>query len=145
MPARDGCRSCRRARFDVVSVHNFAFDKAYRLPGLLFGVTPATARVEVGEGELRVRYGLWRLSTSLDNVAGCQVTDGYSWLKTAGPAHLSMTDRGVTFATSHGPGLCVSFHESVAAIDWVGRIRHPAATMTVEDPERLRAELEARP
>jgi len=26
----------------------------------------------------------------------------------------------------------------------VGRIRHPAATMTVEDPELLRAELEDR-
>jgi len=133
------------ARFDVVSVYSFAFDTAYRLPGLLFGVTPATAWVEVGAGELQVRYGPWRLRTPLDNVAGCQVTDGYSWLKTAGPAHLSLADRGVTFATSHGPGLCVTFHESVGAIDWVGRIRHPAATMTVEDPERLRAELEARP
>jgi len=132
------------ARFDVVSVHSFAFDWAYRLPGLFFGVTPATSRVEVGAGELRVRYGPWRLRTPLDNVAGCQVTDGYSWLKTAGPARLSLADRGVSFVTCHGPGLCVTFNESVAAIDWVGRIRHPAATMTVEDPERLRAELEAR-
>lgn len=125
-----------------MSVHRFAFDPAYRLPGLLFGVTPATARVEVDAGELRVRFGPWRLRTTLDNVAECQVSDGYSWLKTAGPAHLSFADRGVTFATCHGPGLCVAFHEPVPAIDWVGRIRHPAATMTVEDPERLRAELE---
>lgn len=127
-----------------MSVHRFAFDPAYRLPGLLFGVVPANAWVEVGARELHVRYGLWRLRTPLDNVAGCQVTDGYSWIKTAGPAHLSLADRGVSFVTCHGPGLCVAFHESVAAIDWVGRIRHPAATMTVEDPELLRAELEDR-
>jgi hypothetical protein len=127
-----------------VSVHRFAFDASYRVPGLLFGVTPATARVEVDAGELRVRFGPWRLRTPLDNVGDCQVTDGYSWLKTAGPAHLSLADRGVTFATSHGPGLCVAFHEPVAAIDWVGRIRHPAATLTVEDPDRLRADLEHR-
>ena len=136
--------SCRPARLDVVSVHRFAFDLAYRLPGLVFGVIPATSRVEVSAGELRVRYGPWRLRTPLENVAGCQVTDSYSWLKTAGPAHLSLADRGVSFVTCHGPGLCVTFNEPVAAIDWVGRIRHPAATMTVEDPELLRAELQDR-
>ncbi len=125
-----------------MSTHAFRFAPAYRLPGLVFGVTPATARVEVTGGELRVRYGLWRLRTPLANVAGCQVTDGYTFLKTAGPAHLSLVDHGVSFATCGGPGLCVSFHEPVTAIDWVGRIKHPAATMTVEDPERLRAELE---
>ncbi len=127
-----------------MSVHRFAFDSAYRLPGLLFGVTPATSRLEVGTAELRVRFGPWRLRTPLDNVAGCQITDGYSWLKTAGPAHLSLTDRGVSFATCRGPGLCVAFREPVAAIDWVGRIRHPSATITVEDPDRLRADLEDR-
>ncbi len=127
-----------------MSVHRFSFEGSYRLPGLLFGVTPATSRVEVADGELRVRFGPWRLRTSLENVAGCQVTDGFSWLKTAGPAHLSFADRGVTFATSRGPALCVAFHEPVAAIDWFGRIRHPAATLTVEDPELLRAELEGR-
>lgn len=125
-----------------MSVHRFAFDAAYRLPGLLFAVTPATTRVEVGDGELQVRFGLWRLRTTLANVAGCEVTDGFAWVKTAGPAHLSFADHGVTFATSSGPALCVRFHEPVPAIDWVGRIKHPGATMTVEDPARLQAELD---
>lgn len=124
-----------------MSIHRFAFATGYRLPALLFGITPATSCVEVTGGELRVRFGPWRMRTPLGNVASCEVSDGYSWIKTAGPPHLSFTDRGVTFATRAGPGLCVTFHEPVTAIDWVGRIRHPGATMTVEDPEGLRAEL----
>lgn len=126
-----------------MSIHRFAFDPTYRLPALFFGVTPRTASVEVGQQELIVRYGPWRLRTPLDNVAECQVTDGYSFVKTAGPPHLSFADKGVSFTTSGGPGLCVSFHEPVPAIDFVGRIRHPAATLTVEDPAALRAELES--
>ena len=126
-----------------MSIHRFAFDPTYRLPALLFGVTARTANVEVGPQELTVRYGPWRLRTSLDNVAQCRVTDGYSFVKTAGPPHLSFVDKGVSVTTSGGPGLCVSFHEPVPAIDFVGRIRHPAATLTVEDPAALRAELEA--
>ena len=126
-----------------MSIHRFAFDPTYRLPALLFGVTPRTASVEVGPQDLTVRYGPWRLRTPLDNVAGCQVTDGYSFVKTAGPPHLSFADKGVSFTTSGGPGLCVAFHEPVPAIDFVGRIRHPAATLTVEDPAALRAELES--
>ena len=131
------------ARLDGMSMHRFAFDATYRLPALLFGITPRTASVEVAAGELRVRYGPWQLRTPVANVAEFHVTDGYAFVKTAGPPHLSFVDRGVTFATSSGPGLCVSFHEPVTAIDFVGRIKHPAATLTVEDPERLRAELEA--
>ena len=92
-----------------------------------------------------MRYGPWRLRTPLDNVAGCQVTDGYSFVKTAGPPHLSFVDRGVSFATSGGPGLCVSFDEPVTAKPSTSSVAsaHPAATLTVEDPLALRAELEA--
>lgn len=124
-----------------MTTHRFAFAPEYRLPALAFGITPATSRVEVEGGELRVRFGPWRMRSRVGNVASCEVSDGYSWIKTAGPPHLSFTDRGVTFATRGGPGLCVTFHEPVTAIDWVGRIRHPGATMTVEDPERLQADL----
>ena len=126
-----------------MSVHRFRFDPSYRLAALPFGVTPRTAYVEVADARLRVRFGPWRLETPLSNIKDTQVTDGYSFIKTAGPAHLSFADRGVTFATSPGPGLCVCFHEPVKGIDWVGVLKHPGATMTVEDPEALRAELTA--
>jgi hypothetical protein len=126
-----------------MSVHRFAFDPSYRYAALPFGITPRTAYVKVADSRLRVRFGPWRLDTPLSNIKDTQLTDGYSFVRTAGPAHLSFADRGVTFATSPGPGLCVCFHEPVKAIDFVGVLRHPAATMTVEDPEALRAGLTA--
>lgn len=115
----------------------FAFEGRYRLPALVFGVTPATAAVVVTDTELLVRFGLWRLRTPLSNVAGTQVTGDYAWYRTAGPAHLSLTDRGVTFATNSQRGLCVSFVEPVRAIEPTGALRHPGATVTVADPEGL--------
>lgn len=121
----------------------FAFATAYRLPGLLFGVTPLTTWVEVDDTELRARFGPWTLRTPRSNVASAQETGGFAFLKTAGPAHLSFTDRGVTFATNGDRAVCVTFHEPVQAIDPTGRIRHPGATLTVADPAALIRALEA--
>ena len=120
----------------------FAFATAYRLPGLLFGVTPLTAWVEVDDTELRVRFGPWSLRTPRGNVAGTQETGGFAFLKTAGPPHFSFTDRGVTFATNGDRAVCVTFHEPVKAIDPTGRIRHPGATLTVAYPSALIRALE---
>ncbi|NHA66663.1 hypothetical protein [Phycicoccus flavus] len=111
----------------------FAFDTRYRLAALPLGITPGTAWVEVGDGRLRCRFGLWRLDTPLDNVTGTTTTGGYAFLKTVGPPHLSFTDHGVTFATNGDRGVCVSFATTVPAIDPTGRIRHPGATFTVAD------------
>jgi hypothetical protein len=117
----------------------FRFDPRYRAAALPFGVLPATTEVDVDGGELVIRFGLWRLRTPLSNVAGTEVTGPYSFVKTAGPAHLSFTDRGVTFATNGDRGLCIRFHEPVAAIEPTGRLRHPGATVTVDDVEGLAA------
>ncbi|WP_404385988.1 hypothetical protein LL946_06540 [Knoellia locipacati] len=123
---------------------DFAFAPAYRLPALLFGIRPGTADVVVTEDELRVRFGPWRLVTGLDNVSGFEETGDFRWLKTAGPPHLSFTDRGVTFATNGDRALCVSFREPVPAIDPTRTIRHPGATLTVARPDLLRAALAER-
>ncbi|QKE85645.1 hypothetical protein [Arthrobacter sp. NEB 688] len=120
---------------------DFAFDPRYRLAGLPFGVLPATTWVEVGDGRLRARFSWWRLDTPLTNVAGVERSGGYAFVKTAGPPHLSLTDRGVTFATNGEQGVCVSFHEPVPAIDPTGTIRHPGATFTVADPDGFVAAL----
>jgi hypothetical protein len=101
----------------------------------------ATARVVVTDDEFLVRFGPWQLHTHLANIAGAQVSAGYAFHRMAGPAHLSLTDRGVTFATNSRRGLCVSFREPVHAIEPTGVIRHPAATVTVADPEALAAAL----
>ncbi len=115
----------------------FRFDRSHQLAALPFGVTPATTRVTVDDTVLAIRFGPWSLTLPLANVAGAQVTGPYSFLRTAGPARLSLADRGVTFATSAGPGLCIRFHEPVPAIEPSGRLRHPGATVTVADPEGL--------
>lgn len=120
----------------------FAFEGRYRLPALLFGIRPATARVVVTEEELLVRFGPWRLRSSVANVSGTQETTGYAWHRTAGPAHLSLADHGITFATNSQRGLCISFAEPVRAIEPTGRLLHPAMTVTVTDPGALAAALE---
>ncbi len=115
----------------------FAFAASYRLPALAFGITPRTARVRVVDGELRVRYGPWSLRTPVSNVATGQLTGGFAFVKTAGPPHLSFTDRGVSFTTNGERALCVRFHAPVPALDPTGHLRHPGATMSVGDPEGL--------
>ena len=118
-------------------VFPFAFAASYRLPALAFGITPRTAWVRVQDDELRVVFGLWSLRTPLSNIAGAELSGGFSFIKTAGPAHFSFSDRGVTFATNPDRALCVKFHQPVPAIDPTRMIKHPGATLTVADPEGL--------
>lgn len=116
----------------------FRLDPRYRVLGLPFGITAATTGVELDD-ELRVRFGPWRLRTPVANLAGVEVSGGYALLKTAGPPHLSFSDRGISFATNGDRGACVSFHEPVRGIEPTGRLRHPGATLTVADVDGFTA------
>jgi hypothetical protein len=118
----------------------FVFARAYRLAALPFGVQPDTAFVDVGD-DLVVRFGPWKLVTPRSNVIGTEATGGFSFLKTAGPAHLSLSDRGITFATNGDRALCIRFAEPVRGLDPFGLLRHPDATVTVADPLGLAAAL----
>jgi hypothetical protein len=122
---------------------SFRFAPSYRLAGLAFGVTPRTTRVVVGGGHLEIRFGLWRLRSDLANVLDAEVTGPYQFIKAAGPAHLSLVDRGITFATNGDRGVCIRFRTPVPAMDPLGILRHPAATVTVADIELLIARLTA--
>lgn len=122
---------------------SFRFTTAYRAVAALFGVTPDRTGVTVAGGTLEVRYGPWRVATDLANVAGTELTGPYSWRKTIGPAHMSLADRGLTFASNPERGLCIRFDEPVAGIEPTGRLRHPALTVTVADPGALAAALKA--
>ncbi|MDN5901352.1 MAG: hypothetical protein L0H74_14985 [Brachybacterium sp.] len=115
----------------------FRFTSAYRLPALLFGVTPRTAWAAVHRNELEVHFGLWRLRTPLTNIKHAQRTGGFGFIKTAGPAHLSLADHGITFATNGDDAVCLEFHAPVPAMEPTGRLLHPGATLTVADPEAL--------
>ncbi|KQX75080.1 hypothetical protein [Aeromicrobium sp. Root472D3] len=116
---------------------DFAWDERYRRAARLVGVTPAKAWIEVDDTSLTVRFGWWRLTSPIDNVVDAEVTGPYGFAKTAGPPHLSLADRGITFATNGRAGLCVSFREPVPGIDPTKIIRHPGATITAADPEGL--------
>lgn len=115
----------------------FRFDPAYRRLARLFGITPERAWLDVGETELEARYGPWHVRTPRSNVAGAEVTGPYAFLKTAGPARLAITDRGLTFASNGERGVCIAFHSPVTGIEPFGRIRHPELTVTVLDVEGL--------
>ncbi len=119
----------------------FAFASAHRIAALPFGVLPSTTWVEVDQARLRARFGFWTLETPRANVKDVTTTGKYSFIRTAGPAHLSLADHGVTFATNGDRGVCVCFHEPVRVLDPTGRLRHPGATFTVADPDALVAAL----
>ena len=126
---------------EVVRGFDFAFSPAYAAAARPFGITPATTTVEVGPQWLYVRYGPWKLLTPRANVVGAQVTGGFGFAKTAGPPHLSLSDRGVSMTSNGDRALCLEFAEPVTAIDTTGAIRHPGATLAVADPEGLAAAL----
>ena len=115
----------------------FRFDPTYRRLARLFGVTPERAWVDVGEEQLEARYGPWCVRTLVSNVASVQVTGPYAFLKTAGPARLAVTDRGLTFASNGDRGVCLLFRSPVGGIDRRGLIRHPELTVTVLDVNGL--------
>jgi hypothetical protein len=121
----------------------FRFADAYRRPARLFGISPGTAWVDVGADTLRARFGPWRVTTPLSNISAVAVTGPYAFLKTAGPARLAITDRGLTFATNGDRGVLLSFDSPVRGLDPLGVLRHPELTVTVADidgmVERLRA------
>jgi hypothetical protein len=121
----------------------FAFATAHRVAAIPFGVLPSTTWVEVDGDRLRARFGFWTLDTPRANVKEVSTSGGYSFLRTAGPAHLSLVDHGVTFATNGDRGVCVQFHEPVTVLDPTGHLTHPGATFTVADPDALVAALAA--
>jgi hypothetical protein len=122
----------------------FAFAPSYGRLAKVFRVTPETAWVEVGDEHLEARFGPWRVRTPLANITGVEVTGPYAFWKTAGPARLAITDRGLTFATNGDRGVLISFDRPVRGLDPLGLLRHPELTVTVADVDGLAELLRAR-
>ncbi|SED10824.1 Polyketide cyclase / dehydrase and lipid transport [Nocardioides exalbidus] len=143
IPAAAALRGLVRDRFGLardqepVETFDFRFDRTYALAGRPFGITPRTTTIEVGPEWLYVGYGPWRLATPRSNIASAEASGGFGFVKTAGPPHLSLADRGISFTTNGERALCLTFHSPVPAIDPTGTIRHPGATLSVADPARL--------
>ncbi|KUI11824.1 hypothetical protein AU193_15790 [Mycobacterium sp. GA-1285] len=115
----------------------FRFTTPYRLAGLPFGIRPSTCEVRVGAGRLTARFGPWQIQTALTNIADASITGPYTFVKTAGPAHLSLADRGLTFATNGDRGVCLAMVEPIRGIDPFGLLQHPNLTLTVDDCDAL--------
>ena len=86
--------------------------------------------VRVEDGRLIARYGLAKLSTSLDNVAGGHVTENYRWYTAVG-VRLSFVDDGLTFGTTTRRGVCIHFSDRVGGV--IPGRSHSALTVTVAD------------
>jgi hypothetical protein len=99
---------------------------------ILSGVRPGHdgVHIDVDQNRFRATYGFFRFETTLDNVAGGHITEGYRWYTAVG-ARLSFVDDGLTFGTNRDRGVCVHFSEPVKG--GPGRRVHSALTVTVED------------
>lgn len=124
-----------------MTAYPFLFTERYRRLSRFFGVTPERSGVEVGDGRLAARFGPWRVETALANVVAAKAAGPYAFWKTAGPARLGVTDRGLTFATNGDRGVCLTFREPVRGIEPFGLLRHPNLTLTVADVDGLVAAL----
>jgi hypothetical protein len=122
----------------------FRFVPAYRRVARVFGITPSTAWVDVYDDALEARFGPWHVHTPLLNIARVEVTGPYAFVKTAGPARLAVTDRGLTFATNGERGVLLTFGVPVPGIEPLGLLRHPELTVTVADVDAFARLLRAR-
>jgi hypothetical protein len=128
-----------------VTTFEFSFDWLYRIAAVPFGVHPGNTRVQIDERVdppmLHAAFGPWRVKTPLQNVEGTDTTGPYPAIKTIGPAHVSLADGGLTFATNGHRGVCIRFREPVRGVEPTGVLRHRALTVTVADPHALQAAL----
>jgi hypothetical protein len=108
-----------------------------------FGVRADRAWALIADGTLTVRYGPWVMRAELANIRSIEVTGPYRPWRVAGPAHVSLTDLGLTFATNAAAGVCVQFDEPVPGLLPTRMIVHPGLTFTVAEPERFAATLRA--
>lgn len=120
----------------------FEFEERYRRLARLFGITDRTARISVGERELAVRFGPWRVTTPLDNISAVTRTGPYAFVKTAGPARLGVLQRSLTFATNSRAGVQLDFHRPITGIDPKGLIHHTNLTLTPVDCAAFEAALQ---
>lgn len=118
----------------------FRIDERYAIPLRLFGVRAGSARVELDDWGITARFGRFVSRAPWQDVRDACVDGPYRWYRVIGP-HLSLADKGVTYGSNADAGTCVRFHRPVAGLFGPRRM-HPGMTVTVEDPDGLRAAIE---
>jgi hypothetical protein len=104
----------------------------------LFGVRADNAYVDLND-DLDARFGRFRLSTPVANLASWRIEGPWLWITAIG-VRTSLRHRDVTFGGNHRGGVRVDFKERVR----FGRLRIPALYVTVEDLEGFAAALAGR-
>jgi len=89
-------------------------------------------------GDFLATFGLFKVKTTLDNIAHSEVTGPHRWYTAVG-LRLSMTDDGVTFGTNHHKGLSIAFVHKVPRV--IGLRKHSLLWVSVADPEGLASAL----
>ena len=119
------------------AIEHFAFRfEPVMLPfALAAGVVPQATGVRVDDGLVAIRFGVWRVTFPLDEVAGVEETGGYWLPKVVGPPRVSFADGGITFATNRQDGLCIQLRSPQAGP--YPLLRHPSVTLTVDTPDAL--------
>jgi hypothetical protein len=97
----------------------------------LFGVGDGNAYVDL-DGELDARFGFFRVSTPVSNIASWRIEGPWLWITAIG-VRTSIRHRDVTFGGSPRGGVRVDFKERVR----FGFLQIPALYVTVEDLEGL--------
>ena len=106
----------------------------------LFGVGgPDDAWVDVGNDTLEARFGRFRASSPLSNIAGWRIEGPWLWITAIG-VRMSVRHRDITFGGSHHGGVRLDFRDPVR----VGSFRVPALYVSVDDVEGCAAALTAR-
>jgi len=105
------------------------------------GLRPDTSWVEVADGRFTARFGHWKITTPIDNVAEAHVDGPYRELRAIG-VRLSLKDHGLTFGSTARRGVCIHFREPLKSATTLP-FRHPNLTVTVDRPDDLVAELRA--
>lgn len=113
----------------------FAFDRRFAPLLAVLGIREDNSEVLLDDDTFAARFGRWGLTTPTSNLKSVQITYDYRWYKAIG-LRRSLADGGVTYGTNTRAGVCVCFHERVTA-GMGPSVRHPALTVTVEDPDAL--------
>jgi hypothetical protein len=77
-----------------------------------------------------------------EHITDVSVTGPYGFVKTAGPPHLTFSDRGLTFATNGDRGVFIESKVPFRGIEPIGVLRHPNLTVTVAECDALLAMLQ---
>jgi hypothetical protein len=104
---------------------------------LLFGVSSDNAWVDLN-AELDARFGFYRITTPIENIASYRIEGPWLWLTAIG-VRMGFRHRDLTFGGSPHGGVRVNFRVPVR----LGPLRIPVLYVTVDDLEGLAGALSA--